>query len=101
MGELRDKYYPNDRHGDTELVKLNYIVFPDKDMKVHTRVDIVNEAAKKLVKVESDKRTLKLRIAALEEEAKIGERMLFETRQSNDGLVAMLEDMPKVEVSGG
>ncbi len=33
------------RHGDPELTRLNYVLWPDESIGPHTRVDIANEAA--------------------------------------------------------
>ena len=47
------------RHGDAELTRLNYVVYPDESIGPHTRVDIANGAAEEIQR-------LRARVAELE-----------------------------------
>ena len=50
-------------HGDPELIKLNYIVFPDPNLGPHMRVDIAREAVAEIER-------LRAKVANLEEDAR-------------------------------
>lgn len=47
-------------HGDTELIRLNYVLWPDDAIGAHTRVDIANEAIEEIGRIRA-------RVAALDD----------------------------------
>lgn len=67
------------RHGDFELTRLNYVLWPNEDIGPHTRVDIANEAVDEI-------KRLKVQVNSLKEIIDVLDAELSDSREERDKL---------------